>query len=170
MITAVATIAAAVIAAVAVSGGDSGPEVPSSAVSPETSATASAPPGGPKASTAPSDPPVDRLPSGAADTPTPDAPPRVIASPDMAAEGAVVTLKVSGFAPGEQVRISFQDTSPQMEVDLRNVTAGPDGSSVAEVRVPKDRGNGFEQSKFRAWSVDDVDTDNTADTPFTYID
>ncbi|MCX4964030.1 hypothetical protein OHA98_04185 [Streptomyces sp. NBC_00654] len=94
----------------------------------------------------------------------------MIASPDMAAEGAVVTIKVSGFAPGEQVRISFRDTSPQMEVDLRNVTAGPDGGFVAEVKVPRDRGDGFEESKFRAWSVDDVDANNTADTPFTYID
>ncbi|WP_457515426.1 hypothetical protein [Streptomyces sp. TE33382] len=81
-----------------------------------------------------------------------------------------MTLKASGFVPGEQVRISFQDTSPQMEVDLRDVFAGPDGSFVAEVKVPKDRGDGFEDPKFRAWSVVDVDSNTTANTPFTYID
>ncbi|MEV4679838.1 hypothetical protein [Streptomyces kurssanovii] len=171
MITAVATIAAAVIAAVAVSnGGSPSGAPPAAAGSAEVSATAPASPAGSEPSATPSEPPLHTLPSGAADESTvPDTKPRLIASPDMAAEGAVVTLKGSGFAPGEQIRITFHDTRGYAEVDVRDVTAGPDGRFAAEVNVPVDEGKGRERPKFRVWSLDRVDTDNQADTPFTYI-
>ncbi|MGN5632873.1 hypothetical protein [Streptomyces sp. AC154] len=172
-------MSAAFIAPAVISQGGDGPDAPPSA---GARAADSASPHGEESSGAPSDPPadkptssvtdrpVDRLPSAAADPATPDARPRVIASPDMAAEGAVVTLTVSGFAPGDQIRISFSDTSPDMEVDMRDVVAGPDGGFTAEVKVPVDQGKGYEKPRFRVWSVSDVDVDNSADTPFTYLD
>ncbi|MBO0916917.1 hypothetical protein [Streptomyces laculatispora] len=169
-ITAAATVVAAIIAPAALSGGGSRSDAPPSAASTEDSETASASPGAAGPSASPSDRPVDKLPSGATNASTPDARPRVVASPDMAATGAVVTLTISGFAPGDQLRISFSDTSPKMEVDMRDVIAGPDGGCVAEVKVPADRGDGYEKPRFRVWSVSDVDTNNSADTPFTYLD
>ncbi|ALC20853.1 hypothetical protein SPRI_2547 [Streptomyces pristinaespiralis] len=170
VITAAATIAAAVIAAGAVSSGDSHSAAPSSAGSAQISATASTSPAGSEPSAAPSGPPLHTLPSGVATRSTvPDTKPRVIASPDAAAEGAVVTLEAGGFAPGEQVRISFRDTSGHSEIDVRDVTAGSDGRFAVQVRVPVDGGKGHESPKFRVWSLDKVDIDNQADTPFTYI-
>lgn len=176
VITAAATIAAALIAPAVISSGGDGPDAPAAAGS---AATDSASPG---EDGAPSDPPadeptrpvtdrpVDRLPSAAADSATPHAVPRVIVSPDMAAEGTVVQLTVSGFAPGDQIRISFSDTRGAVEDDMRDVVAGPDGGFVAEVKVPVDRGDGYDKPRFRVWSVTDVDSENTADTPFTYLD
>ncbi|MFD9287356.1 hypothetical protein ACFWBV_03390 [Streptomyces sp. NPDC060030] len=36
--------------------------------------------------------------------------------------------------------------------------------------VPAEVGSGDETPVFRVWSVDDVDANNTADTPFTYTE
>ncbi|MGP3754202.1 hypothetical protein [Streptomyces sp. IBSNAI001] len=168
VITAAATIIAAVIAAVAVSGGDSpppaasaaGPAGPSGPTTASTSASASAEP-----SSTPSDPPLQTLPADPA-TATPHSRPRLVAVPDRAPEGTVVTLKATGFAPDEQIRIVFRD-SDYTEKELRDVTAGPDGSFAAEVHVPSDTGTAMETPVFRVYSLDDVDTDNQADTPFT---
>nr|WP_104787999.1 hypothetical protein [Streptomyces sp. QL37]PPQ58968.1 hypothetical protein C5F59_21690 [Streptomyces sp. QL37] len=77
-----------------------------------------------------------------------------------------MTLTATGFAPDEQIRITFRD-SGYAEKDLRDVTAGPDGSFAAEVHVPRDMGTASETPVFRVWSLDEVDTDNQADTPFT---
>ncbi|MFE4214681.1 hypothetical protein [Streptomyces sp. NPDC056844] len=164
VITAVATIVAAVIAAVAVSGGDSPPPAASAAGPAGTSTTASASASADPSST-PSDPPLRTLPADPA-TATPPSRPRLVAVPDRAPEGTVVTLKATGFAPDEQIRITFRD-SDYLEKDLRDVTTGPDGSFAAEVHVPSETGTGAESPVFRVWSLDDVDTDNQADTPFT---
>ncbi|MEU2679930.1 hypothetical protein ABZ638_23890 [Streptomyces sp. NPDC007107] len=177
VITAAATIIAAVIAAVAVSGGDSpppaaGPAGPSGPTTASTSASASASaPASASASasaepsSAPSDPPLQTLPADPA-TASPHSRPRLVAVPDRAPEGTVVTLKATGFAPDEQIRIVFRD-SDYTEKELRDVTAGPDGSFAAEVHVPSDTGTALETPVFRVYSLDDVDTDNQADTPFT---
>ncbi|MFH9617308.1 hypothetical protein [Streptomyces pratensis] len=166
VITAVATIAAAVIAAVA-SGGDSpsdslrdGPATAS--VTAPDPATESGP------SAAPSGPPVQTMP--ATGPPSPDSgPPRVAVTPYTAAEGDKVTVEAGGFGPGEQIRISFRD-SGSVEVDLRDVTTDSDGRFAAEVKVPAEVGSGHDTPVFRVWSLDDVDSNNTADTPFTYVD
>ncbi|WP_405664843.1 hypothetical protein OG379_22210 [Streptomyces sp. NBC_01166] len=172
VITAAATIIAAVIAAVAVSGGDPPPPTASAAGPAGTSTAASAstePSATPSESSVdPSDPPLQTLPAGQA-TATPHGRPRLTAVPDRAPAGTVVTLKATGFAPDERIRITFRD-SGFVEKDLRDVTAGPDGSFAAEVHVPSEEGNGSETPTFRVWSLDDVDTDNQADTPFTVIE
>ncbi|WP_406146863.1 hypothetical protein [Streptomyces sp. NBC_01012] len=168
VITAAATIIAAVIAAVAVSGGDAPRDEASAAGPVQTSAAASASPTPTNSPATPSDPPLQTLPVEASSA-TPKGRPRVVATPDRAAAGAVVTLRASGFAPDEQIRITFRD-SGAAEADLRDVTAGPDGSFAAEVTVPGDEGDGSDTPVFRVWSLDDVDTDNQADTPFTVID
>ncbi|MFJ2290611.1 hypothetical protein ACIOG7_02690 [Streptomyces sp. NPDC087894] len=168
VITAAATIIAAVIAAVAVSGGASPPPSasaagsagPSTTASASASSSASADP-----SSTPSDPALQTLPADPA-TVTPPSRPRLVAVPDRAPEGTVVTLKATGFAPDEQIRITFRD-SDYLEKDLRDVTTGPDGSFAAEVHVPSETGTGAESPVFRVYSLDDVDTDNQADTPFT---
>ncbi|MFJ4838147.1 hypothetical protein [Streptomyces sp. NPDC088746] len=168
VITAAATIIAAVIAAVAVSGGDSSPPTASAAGPAGTSTAASASDSSSvsaEPSSTPSDPPLQTLPADPA-TATPHSRPRLTAVPDRAPAGTVVTLKATGFAPDEQIRITFRD-SGSVEKDLRDVTAGPDGSFAAEVHVPGEEGSGSETPTFRVWSLDDVDTDNQADTPFT---
>lgn len=179
VITAAATIAAALIAPAVISQGNRGPDAPPPAGARAVDSASPGAGGAPGASSGPladkptssvTDRPVDRLPSAAADSATPHAGPRVIVSPDMAAEGTVVQLTVSGFAPGDQIRISFSDTRGAVEDDMRDVVAGPDGGFVAEVKVPADRGKGYEKPRFRVWSVSDVDSENTADTPFTYLD
>ncbi|MGW4229282.1 hypothetical protein ACWEF9_08335 [Streptomyces sp. NPDC004980] len=168
VITAVATIAAAVIAAVAVAGDDSHPGTPAAA---GTSASAPVSPAGAGPSAKPSDPPLQTLPAGdPAASPTLVSGPRLIATPDMAAAKARVTLEGSGYTPGERVRITFRFTGGGYEADLRNVTVGPDGRFAAEVKVPVDRPTGMETPVFRAHGLDNVDTDNQADTPFTYTE
>ncbi|MFD4897446.1 hypothetical protein [Streptomyces sp. NPDC058411] len=168
VITAAATIIAAVIAAVAVSGGDSPPPAASAAGPAGTSTTASASASSSASadpSSTPSDPALQTLPADPA-TATPPSRPRLVAVPDRAPAGTVVTLTATGFAPDEQIRITFRD-SGSVEKDLRDVTAGPDGSFAAEVHVPSETGSGSDTPTFRVWSLDDVDTDNQADTPFT---
>ncbi|MDF6019587.1 hypothetical protein [Streptomyces sp. JH34] len=169
MITAVATITAAVIAAVA-SGGDS-PSDALRAGPPATSVTAPASTEEAGASEGPSDgpsdPPLQTLP--ATGTPARASKPRVSVTPYMAAAGDTVTIEASGFAPGERVRITFTD-SGSVEKDVRDVTAEPDGRLAVEVRVPVEVGSGHDSPMFRVWSVDDVDANNTADTPFTYTE
>ncbi|MFJ8918083.1 hypothetical protein ACIREK_01300 [Streptomyces sp. NPDC102415] len=167
VITAAATIIAAVIAAVAVSGGDSPPPAASAAgpAGPTTASTSASASASAEPSSTPSDPPLQTLPADPA-TASPHSRPRLVAVPDRAPVGAVVTLKASGFAPDEQIRITFRD-SGSVEKDLRDVTAGPDGSFAAEVHVPSETGSGSDTPTFRVWSLDDVDTDNQADTPFT---
>lgn len=138
----------------------------------EASASAPAAPAGPEPSAAPSGPPALTLPSeGAARSPAANTKPHVIASPDMAAEGDTVTLEGGGFTSGERIRVSFRDSGLH-ELDLRDVTAGPDGSFAVQVRVDRDRdrGPGEERSVFRVGSLDDVGVDNQADTPFTYTE
>ncbi|MFI6119580.1 hypothetical protein ACIBCU_06970 [Streptomyces sp. NPDC051064] len=49
-------------------------------------------------------------------------------------------------------------------------TTGPDGRFAAEVKVPAEVGSGHDTPVFRVWSLDDVDSENTADTPFTYVE
>ncbi|MFJ4119916.1 hypothetical protein DLE01_20915 [Streptomyces sp. FT05W] len=165
VITAVATIAAAVIAAVA-SGGDS-PSDGLRAGPAKTSVTAPASTAEPTPSDDRPGPPLETLP--AADRPTPDSKPRVTVTPYTAAVNDTVTLEASGFEPGEQIRITLRD-SGSVEKDLRDVTAGPEGRFAVEIRVPAEVGSGNETPLFRVWSVDDVDTDNSADTPFTYLE
>ncbi|MEU5657218.1 hypothetical protein ABZ802_16570 [Streptomyces sp. NPDC047737] len=169
VITAVATIAAAVIAAVA-SDGDSpsdgrwaGP--PATSVTAPASTAESGLPDGP--SDGPSDPPLQTLP--ATGSPTGDSRPRVTVTPYMAAAGDKVTIEAGGFAPGEQVRITFRD-SGSVEKDVRDVTVEADGRLAVEVLVPVEVGSGHDSPTFRVWSLDDVDTDNSADAPFTYTD
>lgn len=87
----------------------------------------------------------------------------------MAAEGDTVTLEGGGFTSGERIRVSFRDSGLH-ELDLRDVTAGPDGSFAVQVKVDRDGGSGEERSVFRVGSLDDVDVDNQADTPFTYTE
>ncbi|MFD6274379.1 hypothetical protein ACFWFI_02100 [Streptomyces sp. NPDC060209] len=165
VITAVATIAAAVIAAVA-SGGDS-PSDDLRAGPARTSVTAPASAEGAGPSSDRPGPPVQTLP--ATDPSTPDSPPRVTVTPYMAAVNDTVTIEASGFAPEEQIRISFRD-SGSVESEVRNVTADPDGRFAVEIRVPAEVGSGSDTPMFRVWSLDDVDSENTADTPFTYIE
>ncbi|MCX5410927.1 hypothetical protein [Streptomyces sp. NBC_00059] len=165
VITAVATIAAAVIAAVA-SGDDSSSD--SLRAGPATtSVTSSASTTEPTASADGPGPPVQTLP--ATDPTTPDSVPRVVVTPYMAAAGEKVTIEISGFAPDERICISFRD-SGSVEKDLRDVITDADGRAAAEVKVPAEVGSGDETPVFRVWSVDDVDSNNTADTPFTYTE
>ncbi|MCX4730801.1 hypothetical protein [Streptomyces sp. NBC_01363] len=106
--------------------------------------------------------PVQSLPS----TPPPPAPSptaaRIMAAPDSAAIGATVTITGSGFAAGEQVRITFNGTYGAT-LDLRDVTAGPDGGFAAEVTVPDDSVDSDQQQSFE---VRGLDSDKHADTPF----
>ncbi|MFF5895424.1 hypothetical protein ACFY8O_05780 [Streptomyces argenteolus] len=164
VITAVATLAAAVIAAAA--SGDDSPDV-LRAGPPTTSVAAPPSVTEPTATAGTSGPPVQTLP--ATDPTTPDSGPRVAVTPDMAAVGDTVTIEAGGFAPGERIRITLRD-SGAVEKDLRDVTTDEDGRFVAEVRVPEEVSSGTETPAFRVWSVDDVDSANTADTPFTYIE
>ncbi|MEF9912568.1 hypothetical protein RJT17_20640 [Streptomyces sp. P5-A9] len=173
VITAAATIIAAVIAAVAVSGGDESPPTASAAGPAGTSTTASAsvePSSTPSEPSAdPSDPPLQTLPADTVSA-TPHARPRLIATPDRGPEAALVTLNATGFAPDEQIRITFRD-SGGYDKDLRDVTAGPDGSLAAEVHVPKETVGGSDTPVFIVYSLDDDDADNqVADTPFTVTD
>lgn len=88
----------------------------------------------------------------------------------MAAAKAPVTLEGSGYTPGERVRITFRFAGGGYEAGLRDVTVGPDGRFAAEVKVPVERPTGMETPVFRAHGLDNVDTDNQADTPFTYAE
>ncbi|MFI5771936.1 hypothetical protein ACIA74_26070 [Streptomyces sp. NPDC051658] len=148
VITGAATILAAVIATT-VAGGTS-PKAPAAAAPPASEHTSDTPR------------PVQSLPS----TPPPPAPSptaaRIMAGPDSAAIGATVTITGSGFAAGEQVRITFNGTYGAT-LDLRDVTAGPDGDFAAEVTVPEDSVNSDQQQSFE---VRGLDSDKRADTPF----
>lgn len=164
-ITAVATIAAAVIAAVA-SGGDSPPGGLGAGPA-LTSVTAAASTAESTPSADPSGPALETLP--ASDPTTPDSGPRVTVTPYTAAVNDKVTIEAGGFAPGEQVRITLRD-SGSVETDVRDVTADPEGRFAVQIRVPAEVGSGHDTPMFRVWSVDDVDSENTADTPFTYTE
>lgn len=146
----VATIVAAVVAAVITAGGSSGAD--------ESPAT---PPAAPAASPTVSES-VQTLP---VDSPTPEPSPtaaRIIASPDSAAPGTVVTITGSGFSSGEQVRLTFRGTiSP--DIDVRDVTAGSDGGFVAEAKVPEDVDSSVQQWEIVARGLD---SGRRADTPF----
>ncbi|MEU6920239.1 hypothetical protein [Streptomyces sp. NPDC046631] len=151
VITGAATILAAVIATT-VAGGTS-PKAPAAAAPPAPQHTSD---------TSDTPRPVQSLPS----TPPPPAPSptaaRIMAAPDSAATGATVTITGSGFAAGEQVRITFNGTYGAT-LDLRDITAGPDGGFAAEVTVPKDSVDSDQQQSFE---VRGLDSGKLADTPF----
>ncbi|MCX5110650.1 IPT/TIG domain-containing protein [Streptomyces sp. NBC_00378] len=149
VITGSATVIAAVIATTVA--GDHSPKAPAAITAPPASQHASATPR-----------PVQSLPS----TPPPPAPSptaaRIMAAPDSAAIGATVTITGSGFTAEEQVRITFNGTYGST-LDLRDVTAGPDGGFAAEVTVPEDSVDSDQQQSFE---VRGLDSDERADTPF----
>ncbi|MFD7495550.1 hypothetical protein ACFV8T_24555 [Streptomyces sp. NPDC059832] len=149
VITGSATVIAAVIATM-VAGGHS-PKAPAAVAAPPASQQASATPR-----------PVQSLPTTpSAPAPSPTAA-RVMAGPDSTAIGATVTITGSGFAAGEQVRITFSGTYGAT-LDLRDITAGPDGGFAAEVTVPDDSVDSDQQQSFE---VRGLDSDKHADTPF----
>ncbi|GAA2431876.1 hypothetical protein GCM10010433_35480 [Streptomyces pulveraceus] len=156
VITGAATVLAAVIATT-VAGGTS-PKAPAAAPrAPQHTSDTSGTSG-----TSDTPRPVQSLPS----TPPPPAPSptaaHIMAAPDSASIGATVTITGSGFAAGEQVRITFNGTYGST-LDLRDITAGPDGAFAAEVRVPKDSVDSRQQQSFE---VRGLDSDERADTPF----
>ncbi|MEE1773222.1 hypothetical protein PUR34_34930 [Streptomyces sp. JV185] len=151
-ITGSATVLAAVIPTTVADG--SSPKAPDAVAAPPASQHTSDTPDSPR--------PVQRLPT----KPTPPAPSptaaRIMAGPDSAASRATVTITGSGFAAGEQVRITFNGTyGPTL--DLRDVTAGPDGGFAAEATVPEDSINSDQQQSFE---VRGLDSGKLAGTPF----
>ncbi|MFK0046911.1 hypothetical protein ACIQU4_22940 [Streptomyces sp. NPDC090741] len=157
LITAGATIVAAVIAAVAVGSHDGKP-----AAQPGPAAVTSAQPHAASPSPSPAaSKPVQSLP---ALSPAPKASKsaRVEANPDSGSSGTVINLTGSGFAAGERVRLIFNGSYGK-EWQLRDVTASADGGFVAEIKVPAE-GVGNQQ---RSVEAKGLDSKRTADTPFT---
>ncbi|MEU7723904.1 IPT/TIG domain-containing protein [Streptomyces sp. NPDC040724] len=157
LITAAATIAAAVIAAVAMSGNDGkpaaqpGPVAVTSAAPPSASPTPS-PVGSKPVQSLPVQSPAPKVSKNA----------RIEASPDSGSHGTVVTLTGSGFAAGERVRLVFNGSYGK-EWQLRDVTASADGGFVAEIKVPAE---GVDDQQ-RSVDAKGLDSNRRADTPFT---
>ncbi|WP_328841477.1 hypothetical protein [Streptomyces europaeiscabiei] len=155
VITGAATVVASVIAAVLEGGGT--PKESPAAVTTSQQTSAASPTAPPTTSQ-----PVQTLPpTSSAPEPSPTAA-RIVASPDSAAEGTVITITGSGFAAGEQVRIIFNGTYGNM-IDLRDVTAGSDGGFAAQIKVPDDSVNSDQPQSFEARGLE---SQSRADTPF----
>ncbi|MEH0545182.1 hypothetical protein QA802_19475 [Streptomyces sp. B21-105] len=157
VITGAATVVAAVIAAVLAGGGTS-KESPAVAVPTTSQQTSAASPTSPPTTSQP----VQTLPAtSSVPEPSPTAA-RIVASPDSAAEGTVITITGSGFAAGEQVRIIFNGTYGKT-IDLRDVTAGSNGGFAAQIKVPDDSVNSDQPQSFEARGLN---SQSRADTPF----
>ncbi len=154
VITAVATIAAAVIAAVA-TGDGGGPAAQPGPAATATSTHAAAASPSPVAERS-----VQSLPAQTPTTASKKA--RIQAAPDTGPRGSVLTITGSGFAPGEQVRISFRGSYAKT-TDIRDVTAGADGGFAAEVKLPAEYLNDQEKH----FEATGLDSNRRADTPFT---
>ncbi|MFD0343457.1 IPT/TIG domain-containing protein [Streptomyces sp. NPDC127117] len=162
MVTAAATIVAAVITAVAVGDGDRPAAQPGPAAGASTQPSATAPsPSRTKSESPSAGEPVQSLPVRSP-APKMSANPRIEANPDSGPVGAVITLTGSGFASGERVRITFHG-SYSSEWDLRDVTASSEGGFVAEIKVPATYVDDMQKSV----EVRGLDSEKRADTPFT---
>lgn len=162
LVTAAATVVAAIITAVAVGGDDRPAAQPGPAAVTSTQESISSASPSTSTSESPSEAqPVQTLP---VESPAPEvsANARIEATPDSGPAGSKITLTGSGFAADERVRITFNGAYAA-SWDLRDVTASDEGGFVAEIKVPPT----YADRSQKSIEVKGLDSDKRADTPFT---